>query len=313
MIRGRFGLALVLVLSAAGARANSIASIVVERNGDVYFSDYVRDKIWKVDGTGVLSVALSNRHGSHLVLDGSGAIYGENRPNRGGDATIWRLEPGGAAEEVFRPVRRGRAASYRGTVFTIDARGALLYLKDCQIVRLGEDGELRALTQRECHENAWSDPLIVYGHLHGSLAWGPDGALYFSDGRTIRRVRSDGEVTTLDGRPTSLFAGRLSGEGRYESLMGLAVDERGNVYAADKESRTILRFRPNGKTELVAQLGMFWSPIALALSRTGVYVLVNLRFPTPGFLSGVFGNPTLQKITPDGRITTVSTVKPRSG
>lgn len=309
--RPRAGLVLAALLWAASARANSIASIVVERNGDVYFSDYVRDKIWKVDGRGALTVALANRHSYHLVLDSGGAIYGENRPARGGDVTIWRLEPGGSAQEVFRPARYGRTASYRGTVFTIDRQGNLLYLRDCQVVRLGEDGGLTALTPHGCRETAWSDPLIVYGHLHGSLAWGPDGALYFSDGRSIRRIGPDGSVTTLDGRPTSLFAGHQPDEPRYESLMGLAVDDRGNVYAADKDSRSILRFHTDGRTDVVARLGMFWSPTALALSGSTIYVLVNLRFPTPGFLSGVFGNPTLQKLSADGRITTVSTVKPR--
>ena len=93
--------------------------------------------------------------------------------------------------------------------------------------------------------------------------------------------------------------------------MGLAVDERGNVYAADRDSRSILRFHPDGTTDVVARLGMFWSPTALALSGSSIYVLVNLRFPTPGFLAGVFGNPTLQKVSADGRITTVSTVGPR--
>ena len=307
----RAGLVLAALLSAAGARANSIASIVVERNGDVYFSDYVRDKIWKVDGGGALTVALARSHSSHLVLDSGGAIYGENRPSRGGDVTIWRLEPGGPAQEVFRPARYGRTASYRGTVFTIDRQGNLLYLRDCQVVRLGEDGGLTALTPDGCRETAWSDPLIVYGHLHGSLAWGPDGTLYFSDGRTIRRICRDGSVTTLDGRPSSLFGARRKGEPRYESLVGLAVDERGNVYAADRDSRSILRFHPDGTTDVVARLGMFWSPTALALSGSSIYVLVNLRFPTPGFLAGVFGNPTLQKVSADGQITTVSTVGPR--
>ena len=303
------GFCLASLLLAPAASANSIASIVVESNGDVYFSDYVRDKIWKVDASGALTVAVANRHSFHLVLDAVGAIYGEHRPARGGEPTIWRFEPGGRTEEVFRPVRRGQATSYRGTVFTIDSRGSLLYLKDCQIVRLGEDGGLTPITQRGCHETAWTDPLIVYGHLHGSLAWGPGETLYFSDGRTIRRIRPDGAVSTLDGKSTSLFAGRQPGEPRYESLMGLAVDSRGSVFAADRDSRAILRFTPDGKTAVVARLGMFWSPIAMTLSGDDLYVLVNLRFPTPAFLAGVFGNPTLQRLSADGRMTTVSTVK----
>jgi hypothetical protein len=38
-------------------------------------------------------------------------------------------------------------------------------------------------------------------------------------------------------------------------------------------------------------------------------LLANLRFPARAFLAGVFGNPTLQRLSADGRMTTVSTVK----
>ena len=300
------------LLATSGATANSVASIVVADNGDVFFSDYVRDKIWKVSAGGELSVALSNRHTYHLVRDAKGTIYGENGPTRSGaDATIWRLEPDGKWDEAFRAARRGGTASYRGTVFTIDLDGNLLYLHECRLVRLGDDGGLVPLTQRRCTGIAWKDDALIYGHLHGSMAWAPDGTLYFSDGRTIRRVTPEGDVTTLGGKPTTLFADPRPGEERFDALMGLAVDANGTVFAADRSRRSILRFGPDGKPELVAKLGMFWSPIGLTVSGDDLYVVVNLRFPTPGFLAGALGNPTVQKISADGTIQTLATVKKR--
>jgi hypothetical protein len=307
--RALVGAALGLLLSAA-ARANSLASVVVASNGDVYFSDYVRDKIWKVDAAHAVSAALSNVHTYHLVRDADGVIYGENRPQRG-DASIWRLEPDGRRDEVFRSVRRGQAASYQGTLFTIDPRGSLLYLKDCQIVRLGDDGGLIPVTRQRCLGSAWTDDARIYGHLHGSMAWDGAGTLYFSDGRTIRRVAPDGAVTTLAGASTTLFADPRPGEERFDKLMGLAIDRHGIVFAADQRRRVILRFEPDGKAIVVAKLGMFWSPIGLAVSGDEVYVLVNLRLPTPGFLAGAIGNPTLQKISRGGRISTIATVTTR--
>jgi len=303
---------LALALLAAPAAANSLASIVVEKNGDVYFSDYVRDKIWKVSAGGELSVALANRHSYHLVQDPEGSIYGEHRSGRGGDVVIWRLDAEGRSQDVFRTARFGQAASYRGTVFTIDPRGNLLYVRDCQIVRLGKDGGLVPITPNPCHETAWTDPRVVYGHLHGSLAWGPDETLYFSDGLTIRRVLRDGTVTTLAGRPAVLFAEPGPGETVFDSLTGLAVNAGGEVFAADRSSRTILKFGRDGRRVVVARLGMLSSPIGLAVSGDAVYVLLNLRFATPGFLSGVVGNPTLKKLSASGRLTTVSTVRVRT-
>jgi hypothetical protein len=292
--------------------ANSIASVVVGDAGDVYFSDYVRDKIWKVDTRGELTVALAHRHTFHLVRDADGTIYGESGAFRGrAPATIWSLDVAGRSDEVFRSVQRGRSESYRGTVFTIDRRGNLLFVRDCQLVRLSAEG-LVPMTSGRCTENAWSNKVIVYGHLHGSLAWGPDDTLYFSDGRSIRRIAPGGRVTTMTGKETTLFAPPQTGEERFDALMGLAVDARGTVYAADRRRRVVLRFAPDGRAAILAQLGLFWSPTALAVSGGDVYVLVNLRFPTPAFLSGTFGNPTLQKISEDGRIRTIATVRGRN-
>ncbi len=295
-------LAVIGLVGAFPAWANSIASVVVRDSGDIYFSDYVRDRIWKVDARGELTVALAHRHTFHLVHDVDGTIYGESRSARGGaEATIWRLDASGRSDEVFRPAQWGRSVSYRGTVFTIDRKGSLIFVRDCQLVRMTAEG-LVPLTSGRCAENAWSNEVIVYGHLHGSLAWGPDDTLYFSDGRTIRRIASDGAVTTMTGKPTTLFAPPQPGEERFDALMGLDVDARGTVYAADQRRRAILRFGPDGRATVVVRLGLFWSPTALAVSGGSVYVLVNLRFVTPAFLSGAFGNPTLQRISEDGRI-----------
>jgi sugar lactone lactonase YvrE len=303
------GTLLAAILGASPAAANSVASIVVADNGDVYFSDYVRDKVWKLDADGALSASLSNVHSYHLVRDAAGTIYGEHRSPRGGDPTIWRLKADGSRDEAFRGTRHGATSSYRGTLFTIDPQGGLLYLRDCQLVRLGDDGGLVPLTRHRCARFAWTDHALIYGHLHGSMAWAPDGTLYFSDGRSIRRVAPDGAVTTLSGKPTSLFGDPKAGEERFDMLMGLAVDSDGILYAADGRRRAILRFEPGRKPTVVARLGMFWSPIGLATFGNDVYVLVNLRFPTPGFLSGAFGNPTLQKISGNGRIQTIAAVK----
>jgi hypothetical protein len=122
-------------------------------------------------------------------------------------------------------------------------------------------------------------------------------------------VRADGSVTTLSGRPASLFGEPQVGEPLFASLAGLAVDGRGRIVAADRERREIVRIGKDGRSAVLARLGVFWSPIALALAGDDVYLLVNLRFETPGFLSGVLGNPTLQRLSPDGHLVTISTVR----
>jgi sugar lactone lactonase YvrE len=301
-------LAALLCLPCA-ARANSIASVVADRAGHVYFSDYVRNRVWKVEPDGRLTEWVRRKHTHHLVADENGTLYGEDVPPRGGTPELWEMTPEGVLTDVFRARRMGHAASYRGTVFTIDKSGTLLYLRDCQIVRLTAAGELEPWAGRRCGGDVWASDTLRYGHLHGSLAWGPNGVLYFSDARTVRRVAPDGSVTTLSGRPVTLFADPQPDERRFDRAMGIAVDGSGNIYVADRRDRSIRRLTPNGKETTVARLPFFWSPTGLGRAGDDLYVVANLRFSTPGFLSGVIGSPAVFKITPDGRLTALATAK----
>ena len=126
------------VLSAfpLSVRANGIATVVVDRAGNVYFSDYIRNRVWKLAPGGAPSVWVRGKHTHHLVLDQNGALYGEEITPRGVAQGIWEASPDGHVSEVFRAERKGHSANYRGTVFTVDRSGSLLFLRDCQIAKL---------------------------------------------------------------------------------------------------------------------------------------------------------------------------------
>jgi glucose/arabinose dehydrogenase len=306
-------LVLLAVLSAfsSSVRANGIATVVVDRSGSLYFSDYIRNRVWKVAPGGALSVWVRGKHTHHLVLDDNGVVYAEQVPPAGGAAELWEASPDGRVSDLFRAGRRGQSATYRGTVFTIDRSGTLLYLRDCQIAKLTADGRLEAWAGRRCSGDVWKSDTLRFGHLHGSLAWGPDGTLYFSDARSVRRVAPDGTVTTLGGKPATLFADPQPGEARFDRAMGLAVDSRGNVFVADSRDRAVKRVEKDGSTTIVGRLRFLWSPIGLGLSGETLYVVANLRIPTPGFLAGVVGNPSVFSLTPAGKLAIVASARGR--
>ena len=289
------------------ARANGIASVVIDRAGTLYFSDYIRNRVWKVEPGGTMASWVRGKHTHHLVLDEHGTLYGENVPSGGATPELWEMTPEGVLTNVFRAQRKGHAASYRGTVFTIDRRGTLFFLRDCQIVSLAADGRLEPRSGRRCSGEVWKRDTLRYGHLHGSLAWGPGGTLYFSDARSVRRVAPDGSVTTLSGKPVTLFADPQPGERRFDRATGIAVDERGNVFVAENRDRSVRRLGPDGQESTIARLPFFWSPTGLGRSSSGdLFVVANLRFPTPGFLAGLVGSPSVVQITPKGRVRAVA-------
>jgi len=296
-------------LCAAAACANSIASIAVAKK-KIFFSDYIRNRIWSLDARGHLSVAVPKIHTHHLVLDSQGRLWGDHVTPDGGTASLWVLQPGGGPRQVLPPARRGETEGYEGTVFTVNGNGEILFLRECQILRLLPGGKPVPWAGKNCGERAWNEEALRYGHLCGSLVWGPRGELYFSDARTIRRIAPDGSVRTLDGRPAELFDAPAPGELTFERVMGVAVDPTGALYAADRKTRSVRRIAANGRAKTFARLGPLWTPTGLATAESGVYVLVEPRH-LPAASGTPVGSPRLLRVSPDGKVKTLAVARRR--
>lgn len=304
MIRRIVALAGVGLALAGAAGANSIASIVVRADGEILFSDYRGNRIWGLSRDGVARVVLADLHTHHLALGPNGNVWGEHVTPDGGTASLWRLDREGRQREVLPPRRRPDAGAHEGTVFTF-VGDELVFLRGCQIVRGPVSGDLDVWAGHPCGRTAWDDERVRYGHLHGSLASGPEGALYFSDSRTIRRISKEGAISTLDGRSTDLFAAPLAGEPVFDRVMGLAVDGSGRLYAAERRDRTVREITAAGQ-RVVMRLPSSWTPIGLALANGSVYVLAEPRFPP---MLVLMDSERLLRSSRAGEIETIARVK----
>ena len=294
----------VAAIATPPAHANSVASVAVSPRSEVYFSDYVRNRIWRLDTSGRLTVVLTGRHTHHLVLGPDSSLFGEHVPMDPADplrASLWKLMPGGGLIEIVRNEKGTKGTPYEGTVFAIDAEGQIYFLHECQLVRLELDGSLAPLAGRSCGNAWWVDDALRYGHLHGSLAWAPDASLYFSDARTVRRIALDGSVRTVDGAEAELFAPARPEEMVFRRVLGLAVDVRGTVYVADDSNR-LLKLAPNGQVTLLANSSWFWKPAGLGAAGNDIYLLEERRL-SPRLVADLFGSPRLRRITVDGEQT----------
>jgi len=143
-----------------------------------------------------------------------------------------------------------------------------------------------------------------------SIAVAATGVIYVADmdNHTIRKITSDGVVSTLAG--TAGQKGSVDGIGaaaRFRSPAGLALDAAGTLYVADAGNHTIRKISPAGiVTTLAGTAGSkgnadgnaatarFNFPHAVAVEATGTLYVADTY------------SHTIRKITPAGLVTTLA-------
>ena len=136
------------------------------------------------------------------------------------------------------------------------------------------------------------------------------GTIYVADdvNSTIRKVASDGLVTTLAGSARQYGSVDANGStARFNQPMGVACDVAGNVYVADSANHTIRAITPTGDVTTFAgspgiagsddgagSAARFQLPSGVACDASGnVYVADH-------------GNQIIRKITPGGHVSTLA-------
>lgn len=140
------------------------------------------------------------------------------------------------------------------------------------------------------------------------VAISPDGSIIVTDraNNSIRRVTTDGVVTTIFGDGSSGFADGDVSVAKVDFPWKSCVDKDGNIFIADRDNHAIRKIDVNGLVSTVAGTGtagyvdgpgpqaQFNQPIDVAVDANGVlYVADNV-------------NHKIRKITPDGTVSTLA-------
>jgi hypothetical protein len=190
-----------------------------------------------------------------------------------------------------------------GAPVVVDRDGNLCWAKgNLEIARLSPDGKV-TLVAPGLKETA--DKL---GGIKG-LASGPDGCLYAACPSAVLKIKPDGKVSTLihpivlKDVDTDLPKG--TPEDQKPFLRGLAVDTRGNVYAAGNGCRCVVKISPDGKAEVVLKAEKPWSPTGVAVRGENVYVLEYTDVTKDDHDAWL---PRVRKLGRDGKVTTLATL-----
>ena len=143
------------------------------------------------------------------------------------------------------------------------------------------------------------------------LAAGPDSSLYYSEDNAIRLVNARGQVSTVIANLTLPTCVSIPGTTR-PMLRGLAVDSHGTIYVAATGCGSVLKVSARGQVTTLLQLQAPWTPTAVALFGSDVYVLEYLQTAAsmePEDRSAWL--PRVRKITADGRGRIIASVDRR--
>ena len=296
---------LLLLASASAAQAHPAWGIVVDRSGQIIFSDL--ETVWRLDAHGRLSVVragVAGRHVHDLALDEAGNLYGADISYRAPKwiNAIWRISPTGEFTYLLAPtedwpawlsLRRDRAGNTYFVKQGADAGGDVLLL------RRSPDGKQSMLAGGRA---GFADGRGAQAQFRGigSMTFAPDGALYLLDAGALRRVTLDGTVMTL-ARDLDKFRPeeKPAGEQMPGGFMGMCVDAQGNVFIADHANRRVLRVGRDGQVNTLLRTAAPWLPTGLATGPAGTVYLLEIGFTPPRTFSG----PRVRRVAPDGQST----------
>ena len=276
--------------------AHPSSGIVVDRQGQVYFSDLSRG-LMRIDARG--KVTMVHQEGGHwLALDQAGSfsrvIFEKS--------THWPRWFKRRTGYNVKPALIGDA----GSPLVVGKDGNLYFACDderlipggLQIGRLSPNGQETLLNPslRQISEEL--------GGIKG-LAVGPDGSLYASYPKAVLKITMDGTITTLV-NPVVVKDCELNVASNDSPwLRGLAVSSTGIVYVAASGCGSVIKILPDGKVKTVLKAEKPWAPSGVAIHQGEVYVLEHIN---PNSEAHEAWPPRVRKLGRDGKVTTLVTI-----
>lgn len=265
----------------SGATFKGPRGVAVASNGSLFVADFFNQTVRKVDiATGTVTT-LAGTAGQGGYSDGIGAAASFNGP-------------------------RGLAWDRNGNLFVSDGGGftirQIVLATGAVTTFAGKAGQPGSL-----------DGFRTSARFNGvrGLAADLNGNLFIVDAPTIRKViLATGAVSTLAGSPPN--SGTKDGVGtaaRFDRPLGVAADDKGNVFIADSYNHTIRKVivptgevttlagtaSTSGKSDGIGPLARFNQPSGVALDRDG-----NL------FVADYLNNAIRKVVIASGEVSTVA-------
>lgn len=239
---------------ATEARLNAPRNVVVDANGQVFFSDFGANRVYRLSPDGQI-VHLAGAAEAGNAPDNATALTAALK-----SPTALAIDRGGflyiadSGNGVIRRLQRGlltRVTSVAGfnpeirfatiTGLAIDPLSNDLYVAE------GRDSPVRRITA--------AGP-FVFAYGARDLAVDSAGTLWLADGPFVRKLsRLGSEIVAGTGSFQYGGDGGLATDARLRSPSGVASDKGGNIYVADTANHRLRRIGPDGRIDTIAGTG----------------------------------------------------------
>jgi len=281
---------LLCVLFAISLFAHPGSGIVLDKQGNIYFTDTGKG-IWKIDTQGKLSFLPASKF-HWMTIDAIGNFAGS--PKSFGEYF----------ERVTTKSNKPSLIMCSDFPLVVNKDGNIYYANtrrgSGKIIKRAPDGKESVFATNK-----------IFEFINGITA-GADGSLYITenssgDASTIRKITTDGTMSII-----ATFVGKEGKDLPLETVpsycRGLFVDSTGTIYVAATGSRSVLKITPQGKITTILQVTGPWTPTGVAVFHGEVYILEWHDVTQENLEVRSAWIPRVGKIGLDGKLTILATV-----
>ena len=278
------------VLFAINLLAHPGSGIVLDKEGNVYFTDTGKG-VWKIDKQGKLSFLPASRF-HWMTIDTIGYFEGSQK------------NFGEYFERVTSKTNKPDLIMCSDFPLVINKDGNIYYANtrpgSATIIKRTPDGKESVFATNKIFE------------FIGGITAGTYGSIYITESsnanaNTIRKITVDGTVSII-----ATFVGKDGNDLPLETVpsycRGLAVDSTGTIYVAATGSRSVLKITSQGKITTILQSTSPWTPTGVAIFHSEVYILEWHDVTRENLEVRSAWIPRVRKIGLDGKLTTLVTV-----
>jgi len=273
---------------ATSAQLNYPSEVVGDSQGNLYIADVGNQRVRKVTPDGIISTVVE-AYGRALAVDNADALYfadggGVHKIASSGTLTTLTTTP------LNSPF--AAAVDHAGNYYAAEI-GSQLY----RVRRITPDGVIATVAGGDGTPGYSGDGgAATRAQLNGPVALATDdtGNLYIADSfnSRIRMVSPSGIITTIAGNGGSGYSGDggLATNARFGQLSGLAIDSRGNLYAADEYYNAIRRLQPLGSAPVISGVANAASYVSGAIAPGELVILTGFGLGPEQIASGTPGS-----------------------